>query len=119
MKSYIFILNVLEMPVKVTRRYQFTLSHPTGLTLEVLCLVELVHDDLESFGHLLGLHLGGVDGLLELQTTGGEVLVEADKTRNFYNLDKESYNNLLEKEIHKDYKKAAEKDSKTAESWLS
>ena len=47
------------------------------------------------------------------------VLVEADKTRNFYNLDKESYNNLLEKEIHKDYKKAAEKDSKTAESWLS
>ena len=45
-----------------------------------------------------------------------KVLVEADKTRNFYKLDKETYNNLLEKEVHKDYKKAEEKDSKTAES---
>ena len=37
------------------------------------------------------------------------MIVKADKTSNFYKIEKEEYQDLLDKSIQKEYKKAAEK----------
>ena len=43
-----------------------------------------------------------------------KLLVEADKTRNYYKVEKPEYDNLVKKEIHKSYKKATEDEMKEA-----
>ena len=43
-----------------------------------------------------------------------ELIVEADKTSNHYKLNKDQFKDLLNKNIHKDYKKAAEEDLRRA-----
>ena len=43
-----------------------------------------------------------------------ELIVEADKTSNHYKLTTEQFKDLLSKNIHKDYKKAAKEDLRRA-----
>ena len=38
--------------------------------------------------------------------TETKIIVPADKTANFYKIEKEEYNNLVEKNVHKEYRKA-------------
>ena len=41
-----------------------------------------------------------------------KVIVPGDKTSNFYKLEKEEYINLIEKNVHKEYKKARKEEVK-------
>ena len=49
------------------------------------------------------------DDIKSLKQTD-KVVVEADKSNNFYLIDKLQYNQLLEKDIHKEYKKSSENE---------
>ena len=44
------------------------------------------------------------------------LLIEADKTRNFYSIDKSDYDEMIKKEINKSYKKATQDDLEKANS---
>ena len=43
-----------------------------------------------------------------------KLIIEADKTTNYYQLSEDEYQELITPSIHKDYKKAAEQDLRGA-----